>query len=189
MRPRSYSLFPLAILTLLAGLTFWLERATRIDEPPRDGKLRHDPDFIVDNFTTHTLDAQGKLQYSLVAEKMLHYADDESTEVTQPRLTYFGRPERMFLSSKRANVSKEGHEVVLIGDVRAVREATRKDPEMVVTTSELSVYPDQDFAATDKPVKIVQGKTVVHGVGMELDSAAQVYKLLSNVRGIIYRNQ
>ena len=189
MTVRTHSLFPLAVLTLLAALTFWLEHATRIEEGPRDGKQRHDPDFIVDNTTLRKFDQQGNVQYSLVAQRMVHYADDESTEVSLPRLTYFGRPPPMHSTSRRANVSKDGNEVVLIDDVRVVREASAKDPEMVLTTSELSIYPDQNFAATDKAVKVVHGRSIMNGVGMELDTDAQVYKLLSNANGILYRNR
>ena len=189
MKVRTYSFFPLAVLTLLAALTFWLEHATRVEEGPRDGKQRHDPDFIVDNATTRKFDQQGKLQYSLVTQRMVHYADDETTEVSLPRLTFLGQPPPMHSSARRAHVSKDGHEVVLIDDVRVVREASAKDPQMVLTTSELSIYPDQSFAATDQAVKIEHGKSVMHGVGLELDGDAQFYKLLSNATGILYRDK
>jgi lipopolysaccharide export system protein LptC len=191
VRPSNFAqaLFPLLILTLLAGLTFWLEHTSRVVEEHNDGRYRHDPDYTVDNFTLRRLDAQGKLEYSLVADAMLHYPDDDSTEVIAPRLTHVGRPQPMHLSAKRAHVSKDGNEVVLYEDVRAVREATAKDPEVVVTTSQLSVYPDRDFAVTDKPVRIVQGQSVMNGVGMEIDQKNMVYKLLSNTHGTIYRKK
>ena len=41
------ALFPLSLLLVLAGLTFWLRYVTTFDEPRRDGKHRHDPDYIV----------------------------------------------------------------------------------------------------------------------------------------------
>lgn len=189
MKIRNYSVFPLIVLTLLAALTFWLQYATRVDEGPTAGKARHDPDFFVDGFTLRKFNPQGMLEYTLVGQKMLHYADDDSTDVTLPQLAYFGRPQTMHLGAKRALVSKNGNEVVLIDDVRAVREASAQDPEVVMTTTELSVYPDQEFAATDKAVKIVQGKSVMNGVGMELDSKVQVYKLLSKAYGTVYRKQ
>lgn len=184
---RTHSLFPLAVLVLLAALTFWLERTTQVDEGPQDGKLRHDPDFIVSDFTVRKFDLQGQLQYALVAQRMVHYPDDESTEVESPNLTYFSRPPIMRISSRRANISKDGNEVVLIDGVRAVREPSAKDPEMVLTTTELSIYPDQEFAATDKPVKLLHGESVLKGVGMELDNKAQLYKILGNATGTLHR--
>ena len=51
---------PLLILILLVGLTMWLERATRVDDRPSSGKLRHDPDVIVDNFTVRRFDPSGQ---------------------------------------------------------------------------------------------------------------------------------
>jgi lipopolysaccharide export system protein LptC len=186
---RTQSLFPLAVLTLLAALTFWLERATQVGEGAPDGKLRHDPDFIVSDFTVRKFDLQGALQYALVAQRMVHYPDDESTEVESPHLTYFSRPPIMRISSRRANISKDGNEVVLIDDVRAVREPSAKDPEMVLLTTELSIYPDQEFAATDKAVKLIHGKSVLNGVGMELDNKAQLYRILGNATGTLHRTR
>ena len=40
MSLRTQSLFPVAILTLLAALTFWLEHATQMDTPRDDGFAR-----------------------------------------------------------------------------------------------------------------------------------------------------
>ena len=53
---------PLLILILLVGLTMWLERATRVDDRPSSGKLRHDPDVIVDNFTVRRFDPSGQVR-------------------------------------------------------------------------------------------------------------------------------
>ena len=42
-------LFPLLLLTLLAGGSFWLERASRVEDSLNSGKHRHDP-YIVNLF-------------------------------------------------------------------------------------------------------------------------------------------
>ena len=43
--PRGQSLFPIALMSLLVGLTFWLQRATELKDNFSDSKLRHDPDY------------------------------------------------------------------------------------------------------------------------------------------------
>lgn len=187
MKVRTYSLFPLAVLLTLAALTFWLERATRIDEPRRDGKLRHDPDFIAENFTLRQLDRNGRVKYALSAEKMLHYADDESTDVTQPRLTYFETPPPFHLQARRANISKDGKIIELRDDVFGRREAGVEDPPMTFASSELTVYPDDELARTSAPVTLTQGRSVVSGVGMEADNLKRIFQLHDRVRATIYQ--
>jgi hypothetical protein len=48
MKDRFASLFPLAMLVLLAALTFWLNRVIQGDNPR--GPQRHDPDYWVEHF-------------------------------------------------------------------------------------------------------------------------------------------
>lgn len=187
MKIRTYSLFPLMVLGLLAGLTFWLQRAIQSErEAPKD-KGRHEVDFVVEDFVARKLDPQGNLMYTLAAQKMLHYADDEDTEVIQPRLTYFGDPPSMHLRSRLAIINKDRSVVDLRDDVQAVREATAQDPELVLHTSQLTVYPDEEVASTKEPVKIVYGPSVLTGVGMDMDNKVRTFRLHDQVSGTFHR--
>ena len=187
MNIRTYGLFPLAVLLLLAALTFWLERATRLDAPRHDGRLRHDPDFIAEQFTVRQLDAKGQVKYSLAADRMLHYADDESTDVAEPRLTYFESPPPLHLQARRANISKDGKIVFLMDDVVGRREAGSGDPEMTFRSSELTVYPDDEIARTPAPVTLTQGRTVVTGIGMDADNLNRIFTLHEHVKATIHQ--
>ena len=51
MRKLSTAIFPLALMALLAALTFWLERAANPDDPARKALKRHDPDYIIDRLS------------------------------------------------------------------------------------------------------------------------------------------
>ena len=53
----SSALFPLLLLLALIGLTYWLRLATELPSPQRDGKHRHDPDYIVYDGTLRKIDA------------------------------------------------------------------------------------------------------------------------------------
>lgn len=183
---RSSSLFPLTVLLLLVGLTTWLQHATDVETPRNDGKLRHDPDFIAENFTVRQLDASGKLKYSLKATKMLHYADDESTDVSEPRLTYLDRPPPLHLQARRANISKDGKIIDLHEDVFGRREPDGNDSEMTFTSSRLLVYPDDELARTTAPVTLTQGHSVIEGVGMDADNLHRIFTLHQRVTGTFY---
>ena len=189
MRSSSTKLLPLLLITLLAALTFWLDHATHIGEQHSDGKGRHDPDFMVDSFTVRRYDADGHLQHLLTAQKMLHYTDDDSTEVSAPALVYFGSGRRTDITAPRAWMGPEGKEIRLLDDVHVVQQATDSEPATLLTTTELLVYPDEEIARSDKPVTIAQGASVIAGTGIEADNKLQLFKLFGRAHAVIYRQR
>ena len=86
MKLSATRLFPLLLMLALAGLTFWLERTVREEEGMHPSLRRHDPDYIVDNLTHTRFNAQGAVESTLAAAKMLHYPDDDSTDLVAPRV-------------------------------------------------------------------------------------------------------
>lgn len=183
MRPGAYSLFPLAVLTLLAALTFWLDHATRFDDTKRDGKNRHDPDFIVDKVYGRKFGPDGKLLEVLLADRMTHYPDNDTTDVVNPDLTYLRNSPPLHLRSRFAMLSKDAQVVDLKDNVLGWRDATAEAPAMTFSSSQLTVYPDQEIARTDVPVKFTRGASVITGVGMDLDNKLQILTLRSKVKG------
>lgn len=177
MRVSSIRLLPLALLTLLAALTFWLDQATRVGEQRDNGKGRHDPDFIVDQFTVRRYDIEGHLQHVLTASKMTHYPDDDSTDVTSPALSYFGHGQRTDISAPRAWLGPDGNELRLSDAVRVVQQGKASDAPTLLTTEEMRVYPDAETARSSTPVTIVQGGSVITGTGFTADNKTQVYTL------------
>ena len=82
------ALFPLTLLLTLAALTFWLRYASELPDARRDGKYRHDPDYIINNATLRKLDNTGQLTYTLKSPEIRHYPDDDSTELRLPILIH-----------------------------------------------------------------------------------------------------
>ncbi|HEX8962120.1 MAG TPA: LPS export ABC transporter periplasmic protein LptC, partial [Rhodocyclaceae bacterium] len=147
-----------------------------------------DPDYIVDHFTVRRFDETGTLQHFLVGEKMLHYPDDDSTEVLAPRLTYFRTPP-VHVSSNTAWLDKDGKHVKLEGNVRVIRDGLDGSPSTEIDTSVLYAIPDDEFAHTDAPVTITQGQSVMHGSGMETNDKTQISILYGRASGTIYKKQ
>jgi lipopolysaccharide export system protein LptC len=170
-------------LLLLLGATYWLNQQVLPLPPQPDDRKRHDPDYIIDDLSAATLDVHGKPHYLIAAQKMIHYPDDDSTQMMEPRLTslYADRPP-IHVSARRGEVSSKGDQVFLYDDVKVVREASATQSKMVFTTSYLHVLPDKDLADTDRPVTIVNDSTVVNGIGMKLNNKTGVVQLLAQVR-------
>ncbi|MDR2113561.1 MAG: LPS export ABC transporter periplasmic protein LptC, partial [Candidatus Accumulibacter sp.] len=75
------ALFPLSLLLVLTLLTFWLRYATELAEPGRDGRYRHDPDYMLADIVLRKLDQDGRLKYTLRAADVRHYPDDDTTDL------------------------------------------------------------------------------------------------------------
>ena len=183
-RERASNLFPLLLILALAAASLWLERAVQEPEHDRSAKMRHDPDFIVENFGIVKMNAAGRPEYTLSAERMLHYPDDESTSIVAPRVVQrHDNAAPIVISAERGLVSKNGDEASFSGGVVVVREAGHGRDELRIQTDYLLVLPDLDLARTDKPVVITEGRSRLAGTGMELNNKTRQFTLRSQVRG------
>ncbi len=180
--------FPFILVALLAALSYWLEHVVQPSAPPRDGSTRHDPDYIVENFVAVRMGPDGRPLHQLEAARMLHFPDDDTTHLDNPRMLSF-EAERLAMSivATKALVSSEGKVVDFTEEVKAVRTATRGRSELVLTTDYLHVVPDDGIARTDRPVTIVDANTKLTGVGLELNNKSKIVKLLADVRGSYVR--
>ncbi len=181
------TLFPLILIGSLAGVSYWLDFASRAPTGPNDGKTRHDPDYIVENFELRRFDPEGARQHTLRAPLMRHYPDDDTTVVLSPELTYHRAPTTQ-VSAREARVDSQAKHVELIDDVRVTRRGVAGKPDSVLTTSHLDAYPDDEIATTKEPVLITQGLTNVTGSGLEANNKTQIYVLEGPVHGIFHRD-
>jgi lipopolysaccharide export system protein LptC len=184
MMRRLSAWFPVILLAAVAGVTVWLDRQLQPPEHPGEGKARHDPDYIVENFSATRTGPDGAPRYTLSARRMVHYPDDDTTYLDAPKLVNF-RDSRIAVTvtSKNAMLSSNGENAYLTDDVRLVRSAYAGKSEMTMLTSYLHVVPDDDIAETDKPVQIRDANTLITSVGLEFNNRTRILKLLSNVRG------
>jgi len=183
-RGRISSLFPLLLMLALAAGSFWLERAVQLPQSDQSGRLRHDPDFIADDIDITQMNAAGHPEYVLSAARMTHYPDDDSTNVLAPHLVQRqDKASPISIRSDRGLILSRGKEVKLYGNVLLLRMADKGHGEMRVQTEYLDVFPDRDFARTDKAVRITRDKSRLTGIGMEFNNKTQQLALLSQVRG------
>lgn len=187
MNDRLTAWFPIFLLAALAALTFWLDSFVR--PPPAAGSAaaRHDPDYIVDGLSAVRIDEKGSVKYTLNAERMVHYPDDDTTHLRRPRfVSYATAQSPVAITSREGLVSSEGENLYFREDVVVTRAPYAKRSELVVRTEYLHVIPDSNIARTDRPVTITDANTTVHAVGLELNAETQVLRLLSRVRGIYH---
>jgi lipopolysaccharide export system protein LptC len=178
-------LFPLALMLALALLTFWLDHQVRVEGGPHPSNRRHDPDYLVTNFTTTTYNREGKAETVLSAAQMLHYPDDDSTELTAPRVVQ-SKPEqpRFTAQADRGKVSREGDEIFLYDHVLLVREADIGRPEARMTTSFLHILRERSLVRTDREVLFEENGRSLTGKGMEYYNATRELLLHRDVHAL-----
>lgn len=175
-------LFPLVLVLALALLTFWLERTVR-DEEVHPSQRRHDPDYLVEQFVVTKFNAAGALESTVSAAKMVHYPDDDSTELVAPRLVQAKANEpRMTLSADRGAISHNGEELFLFDNALLVREAGGGRSEARMQSSFLHVIGARSLVRTDREVQVFESGRTLSGRGMEYHNETWQLFLRNQVR-------
>ncbi|MEW5708451.1 LPS export ABC transporter periplasmic protein LptC [Pelomicrobium sp. G1] len=171
---RLASFFPLLLLAALAALTYWLDRAVQPPAPDLTATLRHDPDFIAEGFSAVQLGPDGRSRYVITGRRLIHYPDDDTAHVEEPRVL-ITEPEKppVHVSARRGTITADGEHVHLMDEVRIERGGGIEEGGAVLTTSYLHILPGQELARTDQPVTLEDANTVIHGVGLEFDRKTQ----------------
>jgi lipopolysaccharide export system protein LptC len=184
MIDRVTAFIPMALLALLAASTYWLNHI--VDMEGASAPLRHDPDYIITNFTVQRFDDTGALQHTMIATRLTHYPDDDTSVVTAPHLINHRQPVTEIFA-ELALSGKQAKQVDFVNNVRVVRQGTPDHPlETVMTTHMLTVFPDDEIGYSTTPVTITQGNNVVHGSSLDLNNKTGIAVLHGRVTGILH---
>jgi lipopolysaccharide export system protein LptC len=176
-------LFPLSLMLALAALTFYLDRTVN-EEDSHPSLRRHDPDYLVVNFTTTTYNRDGAAESMLSAERMVHFPDDDTTELTSPRVVQTKPDEpKMIVRADRGKLSRDGEDIYLYDNVVLEREAGAGQSAARLTTEYLQVVRDRSLVRTDREVKITEDTRALSGRGMEYSNDTRHFTLNADVRG------
>src|SRR5262249_11262178 len=120
----------------------------------------------------------------LAATKMIHYPDDDSTDLVAPRVVQTKPNEpRVTLTADTGKLSQDGEEVFLFGNVLLVRDAAADRPEARMRPTFLHVVRNRAVVRTDRDVLITEGDRELSGRGMEYYNDSRQFFLRENVHG------
>ena len=176
----------IAVLAALALGSFWVLQVMRrnIDDSLASGP-RSKPDYYVEKFSYVKMSETGLPRYDITGDKMVHFPDSDSFEVTMPVITTLTKEKApMTLSSRRAYIEDDNTKIHMYENVNGDRAAFGKSEHSHLKTEYLLLLPDDDIAKTDKPVEITMGESVMTGTGMIVNNATQEFQLLHDVRGM-----
>lgn len=177
-------LLALTVLVALALLAHWLFSQREEAERERTAEARHVPEYFLRDFTTTTMNLEGRPDQRLVAEFMLRYADDGVMDLTEPRMTLYDTANNAppwQIDAAHGLVSGDGKEIQLSGGVRMTRED--KSGLLVLTTQAMLLRPKERYAETDAPVTITNPEGRVNAIGMRAYMKEERVILLAQVRG------
>ena len=184
MRASATRLFPLMLMLALAALSLWLERTVREEDALHPSLRRHDPDYIVDRLLYTRYNALGEIESTLEAAKMVHYPDDDTTELVAPHMVQTKTNEpRVTVTAERGTLSQDGEEIFLYGNVVLVRDDGPDRRETRMRSSFMHVEQAHSVVRSDRDVLITEDDRVLSGRGMEYHNDSKELFLRERVRG------
>ncbi|WP_426115602.1 LPS export ABC transporter periplasmic protein LptC [Massilia sp. PWRC2] len=158
---------------LLALGSFWLVEVINRGDFASSSVARSEPDYIVDNFSVVKMTADGKPRYIVAGDKLTHRPDNDTADIVLPVVQSLSPPlPPMTMTAANGRIDQTKNIVDMMGNVLVERPASNQGPHLRLKTEALTILTDEDKLRTDLPVEMLQGDTVVTGVGMLADRAA-----------------
>lgn len=183
MKERGTLVVSLALLAGLATGSYWFaERARLSDTQTRT--IGHEIDYTAGNITLTRMDETGRGEYTIDADRLVHYADDDTGEFTQPRMVgaRADRPQ-MRVRADRGTTTADGEEIRLHDNVVFNRAAWKGAAPIVAKGPYMLLNPELETLTTDRSVDIVQGGSRVTANGMKYDNAVRHLTLDGGEKG------
>lgn len=184
MKIRINNLLPMLVMLILAVLTLWLRQAAELPADNTRSANDKEPEAIVQNLSIVRLGSDGLAEYSMSAQRMLHFSVDDSTVLETPR---FERRDEdgvtTTITANRGRLTSGSEEAFFYGDVRLNRSAAGKQAPLQARTEYLHILPARDLVRTDRHVTLTSGSSSLSGVGMEINKAKGQISLQSQVKG------
>lgn len=146
------------------------------------------PDFFMDDISSIKLNLDGSIHYRLTASNLAHYARLNRTELTNPQLTLYQKDRTPWeLSAKTGTLLEDGNSINLKDQVQLIQKAENKSVPTKLTTTEITIKPDEHYAITDQPIKILSAEGLTTATGLKAFFNTNKMELLSEVNGVYYR--
>ena len=154
------------LLGLLALGSWWAAEILTPEEeaPPKltPGKV----DYYSENVRRTVLGDTGQPKELLLADRMVHFENDDRTELARPVMTLYGEQGPPWVIRADSAVLPGGSDdVLLYGEVVITRSADKKGKTIRIETSNARVQPDRKFAETDEHVLMLSPPDVMTGTG------------------------
>lgn len=161
-------LLMLLILLAIGSWAWWHNQQQPQVQAQEKFTPAHELDYFVEDFSVTTMTPKGKPARTLTANKMEHFRDTDITQLEKPFLRIYNQSTSIWkVLSEQGELSADGETLLLSGQVEIDRPAGSSVRAMHISTSNLRIKADQDYAETDDAVKITSETGWLQGVGMQ----------------------
>lgn len=181
-----WPIIPLLLIVVLAR--DWVEEApTSVVVEDTIDMSQTRSDYYLEDFTTRKFDENGELQYRVSGSSLLHYPEDDRSEIIAPSVILRREGIRWDITSIEGELLRNPDTLTLQGDVRLERtsrvEAAEFDDVVEIRTERLSVRTDTNEVSTDQPIEVIADGWRMQSVGLEsrIDEGKLIF--LSKVTG------
>lgn len=173
-------------LVLVSALAFstWLIRKSITEEQTTAHNSTDTPDAFMVNATYVRMDQNGNIHNKIFVSRMEHYAANDTSDFTNPEVMIYGQDQMPWKVTANYGQSESGIEEVHLWDnVKIHQSAGTNNNELTITTNSLTIFPQEQSAATNQPITIAQPGTVVNSVGLKANLQKGEVQLLSQAKG------
>jgi lipopolysaccharide export system protein LptC len=179
------TIFILFILGVAAAIGWWLKEQLIPDTAPQSVTKRQSHDYSMKAFTLTGMNQLGQPHYQLTADSMIHYPEDDHSDLEKPFMILFSENSPPWhVNSEKGKVYEQGELVKLLGKVIIKRASSPTTEPITITTYNLTIYPDKEYAETDESVHMLSNATDLKSIGMKAFLKESKIRLLNEVKGV-----
>lgn len=142
------------------------------------------PDAIMEDVVTVIYDKQGKPRLKIATPRMVHYLENDATNLTTPEVTLYRKsPQPWRITSQYAKATDGTNKVDFWENVIIQHTGDHNSPTTLIKTPTLTVHPERQTAQTNDAITLIQPSIVVKSIGMFADMDSGNIKLLSEAIG------
>ena len=175
------SRFTILIVGLIAVLSWWL-LSTEQKKQSAEIYDNHFIDVFINNFTLTSTDRSGETAFTLHADRLEHYNDEDHSQIINPSIRLPQNDNRWLINAEFGEIDNQQSFITLRDNV--TMKQIESDQIFVITTQAITIDTKSKIIKSDQEVNIQSGSLKLKSNGIHFDNQQQQLKLLSNVSGI-----
>ncbi|MEN0036933.1 MAG: LPS export ABC transporter periplasmic protein LptC [Cellvibrio sp.] len=150
------------------------------------------PQIYMKDVETREFDSEGRLHYLLITPQITHFqmnpdtpSDADYTLIDNPNMALHDAESKApWLVTATIGRSEGNGQLIRLLENVLIQQQTPSQGLIQITTTELRVRPREQFAETDKAVKMRSAKGQIDAKGMDADLAQSRLQLKSQVKAV-----
>lgn len=144
------------------------------------------PDLFMKRVTSIETDENGQVIKRLTTPSVLHYQKDDKADLETPVYIIYQSDQKQpwVITALQGTSLQHGKKIILNQQVNIHEKKGSNNDDVLIATSSLTYYPNEQLATTDQHVTIQKPDLLVTAIGMNAYLAQKKIDLLSNTRGV-----